>query len=181
MDSDNKYEFNLKKTNKPKINSKSSTTNNLQKNSNTKLKDNENDDKIMNDFKKFSLEPNLENDFDEEFERKLKEKSKRTREVFENNEPDTKKVINNSNQSQLLKKIIPNEKVTSNGSLNKTNNPASNFDAANNLDYTIKPIDIETAKVGFVKLFFNFFPFLDKLIIVIYIFFRKYAHCCLVI
>lgn len=121
----------------------------MQKNSNTKLKENENNDTTLNDLKNFSLEPNLDNDFDEEFERKLKEKSKRTKEIFVNNDSDTKKVINTNSQQQLLKKIIPNEKVTSNGTLTKTNSSACNFDETNNLDYSIRKMDIETAKVIF--------------------------------
>ena len=124
----------------------------MQKNSNIKLKENEKDDTTLNDLKKFSLEPNLDNDFDEEFERKLKEKSKRTKEIFVNNDSDKTKVINTNSQHQLLKKIIPNEKVTSNGTLTKSNSSACNFDATKNLDYTIRQMDIETAKVIFFKL-----------------------------
>jgi hypothetical protein len=100
----------------------------------------------MNDLKKVLLETNLDSNFDEEFERKLKEKSKRTKEVFDNNEPDTKKAINNSNQ--MMKKISPPEKLTSNGSASKASTSTySNDIASTNLDYTIRPIDIETAKV----------------------------------
>jgi hypothetical protein len=113
----------------------------------------ENDDKLMNDFKKVSLETNLDNTFDEEFERKLKEKSKRTKEAFDNNEPDTKKAVNNYNQ--MMKKISPSEKLTSNGSVSKASSSTySNDTASNNLDYTIRPIDIETAKV---RLFSSFY------------------------
>ena len=157
LENDNKYEFNFKtnksKTDTKNINSKhtSSPNTNSSKNSNLKLNEREESDKISNDFERFSLEPSLDNGFDEEFERKLKEKTKRIKDSKEDYECELKKNINSS-QSQSVnssKKANFNEKLASNRPISKPITfEANNFDSAtSNLDYTLKPIEIETAKV----------------------------------
>ena len=159
FEDENKYELNFK-SNKlrsdNKSNTKSSSTNSTLKSSSIKSKEIDENDKIINDFKSFSLEPSLDsqNKFDDEFERKLKEKSRRFKDMNENDEPYAKR--NNFNNARpqssvVTKRPIVSDKTLSNGSLNKGNSLASNYQdtSTSNQDYTTRPIDIETALVNF--------------------------------